>query len=67
VIDYSSRGPDAAMAVTDPDHFWPLLYVLGARAPGEPVRLVTDHFEHRSLSMMSVVLGGADTSVRTAA
>ena len=48
------------MAVPDPDHFWPLLYVLGARAPGEAVRFVTDHFEHRSLSMMSVVLGGAE-------
>jgi 4,5-DOPA dioxygenase extradiol len=67
VIDYPSRGPDAAMAVTDPDHFWPLLYVLGARAPGEPVRFVTDHFEHRSLSMLSVIVGGEVASVRAAA
>jgi 4,5-DOPA dioxygenase extradiol len=67
VVDYASRGSDAAMAVTDPDHFWPLLYVLGTRAPGETARLVTDHFEHRSLSMMTVVLGGAEASVRAAA
>jgi 4,5-DOPA dioxygenase extradiol len=67
VIDYASRGPDAAMAVTDQDHFWPLLYVLGARAPGEPVQFVTDHFEHKSLSMMSVVVGGALGSARAAA
>jgi hypothetical protein len=41
--------------------------VLGARAPGEAARFVTDHFEHRSLSMMTVVLGGAEASVRAAA
>jgi 4,5-DOPA dioxygenase extradiol len=67
VVDYASRGPDAAMAVTDPDHFWPLLYVLGARAPGEPVQFVTDHFEHKSLSMMSVIVGGDLVSARAAA
>jgi 4,5-DOPA dioxygenase extradiol len=67
VVDYASRGQDAAMAVTDPDHFWPLLYVLGARTPGEPVQFVTDHFEHKSLSMMSVIVGGALASVRAAA
>ncbi len=59
VIDYAAFGEDARLAVADPDHFWPLLYVLGARAPGEAARFETDHFEHRSLSMMSLVLGEA--------
>lgn len=67
VIDYGSLGQDAALAVTDPDHFWPLLYVLGARAPGEQARFVTERFEYKSLSMMSVILGGADAKARAAA
>jgi 4,5-DOPA dioxygenase extradiol len=57
VIDYAAQGRDAELAVADPDHFWPLLYVLGTRAPGEPARFFTDHFEHKSLSMTSVILG----------
>ncbi len=57
VVDYPSRGQDAVMSVPDPDHFWPLLYVLGTRAPGEAARFEPDHFEHKSLSMMSIVLG----------
>jgi len=57
VIDYAALGHDAELAVADPDHFWPLLYVLGARAPGEPVRFITERFEYKSLSMMGVVAG----------
>ena len=57
VVDYAALGRDAELAVADPDHFWPLLHALGARAPGEPARFITEHFEYRSLSMMGVVLG----------
>jgi len=67
VVGYAAEGQDAALAVVDPDHFWPLLYVLGTRAPGETARFVTEHFEYKSLSMMSVVLGGAAAPVRAAA
>jgi len=67
VIDYASLGRDAALAVTDPDHFWPLLYVLGARAPGEGVRFFNERFEFKSLSMTSVVVGSIEPGVRAAA
>jgi 4,5-DOPA dioxygenase extradiol len=67
VIDYAALGRDAALAVTDPDHFWPLLYVLGARAPAEPVRFFNERFEYKSLSMMSVMVGPQDAHVRAAA
>ncbi|HLZ82452.1 MAG TPA: 4,5-DOPA dioxygenase extradiol [Caulobacteraceae bacterium] len=60
VIDYAALGRDAELAVADPDHFWPLLYVLGARAPGEPARIFTERFEYRSLSMTGVALGLGD-------
>jgi len=67
VINYAALGEDAALAVTDPDHFWPLLYVLGARAPGERVRLFNDGFEFKSLSMMCVLVGETEAAVRAAA
>jgi 4,5-DOPA dioxygenase extradiol len=57
VIGYAALGQDAALSVADPDHFWPLLYVLGARSPGEPASVFNDRFEFKSLSMMSVIVG----------
>jgi len=57
VIDYDSRGDDARRAVPTPEHFWPLLYVLGARHDGEPATLDPDFIHHGSLGMTSVSLG----------
>jgi 4,5-DOPA dioxygenase extradiol len=62
VINYAALGQDAALSVADPDHFWPLLYVLGARAPGERVRLFNEAFEFKSLSMMSVLVGETEAA-----
>ncbi len=57
VIGYESFGGDAALAVPDPYHFWPLLYVLGARMEGDPLHIEPDFIEYKSLSMSSVYLG----------
>lgn len=56
VIHYEKFGQDAALSVRDPDHYWPLLYVLGARGPNDRAIIGTDHIEHGSLSMTSVTL-----------
>jgi 4,5-DOPA dioxygenase extradiol len=58
-VDFASRGQDAARSVPTPDHYWPLLYVLGARLPGDTPTFAPDHIEHGSLSMTSVTLAGA--------
>ena len=55
VIDFAKLGADAQRAAPTPEHFWPLLYVLGARRPGDKARLVNDRIEHGSLGMTSVV------------
>ena len=57
VAGYQTLGRDAALAVPTPDHFWPLLYVLGARLPGEAARFEPDFIHHGSLSMTSVAFG----------
>jgi 4,5-DOPA dioxygenase extradiol len=66
VTGFARLGDDARRAAPTPEHFWPLLYVLGARLPGDAVRLVNDRIEHGSLGMTSVVLGEA-AAVRAAA
>ena len=67
VIGYSKLGADASLSAPTPDHFWPLLYVLGARRPGEEARIITDHIEHGSLSMTGVVLGQEGAAAQKAA
>lgn len=57
VIAFEALGRDAALAVPTPDHFWPLLYVLGARHEGEGVRFDPDFIHHGSLGMTSVLFG----------
>jgi 4,5-DOPA dioxygenase extradiol len=57
LIDYASL-PDVAKAFPEPEHFQPLLYVLGARDAGEPVEFLTDEVVS-ALSMTSVLIGAA--------
>lgn len=59
VIDFEALGEDARLSVPNPDHFWPLLYVLGARHPGEEARLEPNFIHHKSLGMTSIVIGAA--------
>jgi 4,5-DOPA dioxygenase extradiol len=58
-VDFASQGQDAVRSVPTPDHYWPLLYVLGARLPGDVATFGPDHIEHGSLSMTSVTLASA--------
>jgi 4,5-DOPA dioxygenase extradiol len=67
VVGYAALGADARLAAPTPEHFWPLQYVLGARRPGEAAAFITDHIEHRSLSMTGVVFGQANPHQREAA
>jgi 4,5-DOPA dioxygenase extradiol len=56
VTAYEALGEAAALAAPTPEHFWPLIYVLAARLPGDEAVIETDVVEYGSLSMMSVVL-----------
>ncbi len=57
LVDYESLGADAMLAIPTPDHFLPLLYVLGAAAAGEPVTVPGEGVDGGSVSMLAVQIG----------
>lgn len=58
VLNYDSLGQDATLSVPTPEHFLPLLYVLGAKVGDEAIAITTEGMELGAISMMSVVIGG---------
>ena len=67
LVGYAGQGRDAELAQPSPDHYWPLLYVAGARRPGDRVSVPVDHIEHRSIGMTSFVLSPAAEAAPLAA
>jgi 4,5-DOPA dioxygenase extradiol len=58
LIDYKHKlGPDFRLAVPTPDHYLPMLYVLGARQTSEAVSFPVEGIEGGSISMLAVQLG----------
>jgi 4,5-DOPA dioxygenase extradiol len=56
LAQYQNIGEAARLAVPHPDHFLPLLYVLGARLDGDEISLFNDEILYGALSMLSVRL-----------
>jgi 4,5-DOPA dioxygenase extradiol len=57
LIDYESLGRDAMLSVPTPEHYLPLLYVLGSRRDGEPASFPVEGIDGGSVSMLGVRLG----------
>ena len=57
VIDCEMLGGDFKQAIPTPDHFWPLLYVLGASKVGEAVEFFNDAIPFGAISMTGVKIG----------
>ena len=57
LIDYGILGRDAVLAVPTPEHYLPLLYVIGASLPGEGVSFPVEGMDGGSVSMLAVQVG----------
>lgn len=58
LIDYTGLGPEAKLSVPTPDHYLPLLYVLGSRKKGEDVSFPIEGFDGGSMSMLAIQVSG---------
>lgn len=57
LVDYEILGKDAVLSIPTPDHYLPLLYVLGAWQRGERIRFPVEGVDGGSISMLSVQIG----------
>lgn len=57
LINYSSLGTEARLAIPTPEHYLPLLYSLGLKTENDPVSFFNDKAVGGSLTMTSVRFG----------
>jgi len=57
LIEYEKLGPDAALSIPTPEHYLPLLYVLGASQSDEQITIPVDGIESSSISMLAIEVG----------
>ena len=57
LIQYEGLHKSAKLAIPTPDHYYPLLYILGLQDKNDPVHFFNDKAVGGSLTMTSVKLG----------
>lgn len=56
LVEYEALGKDALLSVPTPEHYLPLLYILGSRHAGDKVSFPVEGVDGGSVSMLSVML-----------
>lgn len=59
LIGYEALGRDAQLSIPTPEHYLPLLYVLGAQRPGDEVSFPVQGVDGGSISMLAVQVGSS--------
>jgi 4,5-DOPA dioxygenase extradiol len=54
LVEYEALGRDALLSVPTPDHYLPLLYLLGMRCAGDTVTFPVQGVDGGSVSMLCV-------------
>lgn len=57
LINYEALGPDAVLSIPTPDHYLPLLYVLGTGQSHDLITFPVEGVDGGSISMLAVKLG----------
>lgn len=57
LIGYEDLGRDAQLSIPTPEHYLPLLYVLGAQRPGDTISFPVEGVDGGSISMLTVKVG----------
>lgn len=57
LVNHDRLGTDARLAIPTPEHYLPLLYVMGACQAGEQISFPVEGIEGGSISMLSVQIG----------
>ncbi|MGA7290285.1 MAG: 4,5-DOPA dioxygenase extradiol [Terriglobales bacterium] len=57
LINYESLGPEALLSIPTPDHYLPMLYVIGSRQKGDVVTFPIEGVDGGSISMLTVKVG----------
>jgi 4,5-DOPA dioxygenase extradiol len=57
LVDYEALGPDSRLSIPTPDHYLPLLYVIGLRGKNEPVTFPVEGIDGGSVSMLAIQIG----------
>lgn len=64
LVAYEGLGQDARLAIPTPEHYLPLLYIIGLQGADEPVAIAADGIQNASIGMLSVMVGDAIGSRR---